>query len=303
LLLSVCAAVLLAASGFAAPTTKPKSTPSPAAPRPAGQTPAANAEARKAGARLLALYRSGSLKLVNDERDRRYLKQLAAVGYYVSPDRTKACAPAPALLRTFVSLAARSTPSRPLVVLSLYRPPTTLSPRSAHGRGEALDIAGFNGYDIDSDRPVECVNGVLSVVKALPAGRAYRLGLPKPPGTDPKGLLPPPRRPKGWPFFPAPLPRVTVLFGRFPVVVPRRGEDGKFVFDARRGYLAPDVRRWANSARPRSRRSAARGCGACSATSDAGARTFTWRSPTPPTTCTSTWSGHADKCRNGAFRR
>jgi len=247
---TVLLTALMSARGvYAAPPKKPIPIPQPSPtgpPPPSGQTPAANVEARRTGARLIMLYQRGVLRLINDDRDKRYLKQLAAVGYYISPDRTRTCAPAPALLRTFIALGTRATRAKPLVVLSLYRPPTALSPSSAHGRGEALDIAGYGGYDIDSYRPEECVRGVLSVLKALPAGRAYRLGLPKPPNTDPQGLLPPPRRPRSWPFFPAPLPRVTVLFGRFPVVVPRRGPDDMFVFDKRRGYLSPEVRRWAN---------------------------------------------------------
>jgi hypothetical protein len=108
----------------------------------------------------------------------------------------------------------------------------------------ALDIAAYNGYAIDSRDPRRCVQGVLSVIKALEP-RAYRLGLPKPPGTDPKGLLPPPPRPaKPWPFFPAPVPRVLDLLG-YRVVAPRPGPGGTLLRD-RRGYLRPDVLRWEN---------------------------------------------------------
>lgn len=200
---------------------------------------AERAQARQIGARLLARWQSGALVVTKPERETAQLQQLADSGFCLAPDGSPVALD-PALLSTLDSLSARSTRERPLVILSLYRPLTPDRPRAPHGNGLAVDIAAFGGHRIDSRNVEECVAGVLAVIQALEPGR-YRLGLPKPPDTDPVALLPPPPRPDDWPFFPAPLPLVDEATG---VVLPTL-ENGAFVLN-RRGEIRPIVLRWEN---------------------------------------------------------
>jgi hypothetical protein len=167
-------------------------------------SPGAQAEARRIGARLLRAYQAGSLRLARPDREPAQLRQLAAQGFLWSPEEQPIALTLP-LLRTLNHLVARSTRQRPLGLLSLYRPLSRSRPREPHGRGEAIDVTAFGGYTIHARNPEACVNGVVALMKALPA-RAYRLGVPKAPHSDVFGLLPPPPRPRRpWPFFPPPL--------------------------------------------------------------------------------------------------
>lgn len=238
-------ALLALAAGIPLMAAAPKQAPAPKPPPPAKKPPplpyAHQAEARKIGGRLLHLYRARALTLINDERDKKQLKQLEALGYGIGADG-KPVVFSLALLRTLDGLAARATRGKPLALLSLYRPLSPNSPNEPHGRGIAFDVAAYGGYRIDSRNPRACVRGVLAVVGALRPG-AYRLGLPKPPGTDPRALLPPSRRPRAWPFFPAPVPRVIDLLG-FRFVAPRVN-NGQVTL-TRRGAVRPWVLRWEN---------------------------------------------------------
>jgi len=220
-------------AGAVPPSVKPK-PPLP---------PAAQAEARQIGARLLRCYQAGALRLVRTERERRQLHQIAAQGYLSAADGRPVVVSL-GLLRTLDRLAGRSTPRKPLGLLSLYRPLSATRSREPHGRGEAVDITAFGGYQIRSADRDECVNGVVSVIKAL-GPRAYRLGLPRPPGAPVVGLLPPPPRAKGWPFFPAPVPETVDLPLGLRVVRPHTNGSGRFA-RTRRGGIRPRVSRWEN---------------------------------------------------------
>lgn len=215
--------------------------PPPGLPVPVGRL----TESKKIGLRLIERYRKGKLRLVNDARDKAQIKQIAYRGY-ITGKGGKPVFLSLALLRTLDHLSLYASPQKPMALLSLYRPPTALRSRSAHGRGAAVDLWAYGGYTINSRDPKECTDGVLAVIKALPPMRQYRLGLPRPPNTDPQGLRPPPRRPKTWPFFPAPLPRIITLFGSIRVVMPRRDAKGHLLLDRRRGYLQPEIIRWQN---------------------------------------------------------
>lgn len=221
----------------AAPKKAVPAKPAPKPPVPSGDL----AETLKIGKRLQEHYRKGLLVLVRWDREPHQLRQLAIKGYVVTPDGKPAVISL-SVLRTLDHLAAHSTPRKPLALLSLYRPPTRPGAREPHGRGMAIDIWAYGGHNIHSRDRKECVEGVVAVLKALPP-RSYRLGLPKPPNTDPIALQPPPPRPATWPFFPAPVPVTTNLMGRN-VVLPRM-ENGKFL-RLRRGRIRPHVARWEN---------------------------------------------------------
>ena len=207
-------------------------------------SPGAQAEARRIGARLLRAYQAGSLQLARPDREPAQLRQLAAQGFLWSPEEQPIALTLP-LLRTLNHLVARSTRQRPLGLLSLYRPLSPSRPREPHGRGEAIDVTAFGGYTIHARNPEACVNGVITLIKALPP-RAYRLGVPKAPHSDVFGMLPPPPRPRRpWPFFPPPLADTIDLpiVGR--VARPVRDGSGRFA-RTRRGGIRAVVRRWEN---------------------------------------------------------
>ncbi len=92
------------------------------------------------------------------------------------------------LLTALRTLAAHSTPSCPLAVLSLFRPPYRTAywrhggPGTLHARGMAVDIAAYDGHTIAQSNPEGCVRMTLALLRDLPPGR-YRLGLPKAPDT------------------------------------------------------------------------------------------------------------------------
>jgi hypothetical protein len=168
-------------------------------------------EALQVGARLLQRLKAGSLKLTNPTREGVQLRQIARNGAVTGHDG-RAVPISIQVLRTLDRLSARSTREKPLELMSLYRSPRSRGSGSAHGSGMALDVAAFGGYRIESRSPEKCVNGVVAVIAALGPGD-YRVGLPKPPRTDPIPFLPPPGRPGNWAFFPAPLPYTVQLIG------------------------------------------------------------------------------------------
>ena len=94
--------------------------------------------------------------------------------------------PAPGLLRMLTTLAAHSTPSRPLEIMSLLRPPyrfggfVHVGPANPHSMGLGVDIAAYGGHTIRQSEPETCVAAVLALLRDLPPGR-YRLGMPKAP--------------------------------------------------------------------------------------------------------------------------
>ncbi|HZO90341.1 MAG TPA: hypothetical protein VFB38_18595 [Chthonomonadaceae bacterium] len=104
--------------------------------------------------------------------------------------------PSPRLMRTLLALAARSTPRRPLEVLSLLRAPYPTpthprsSPRNPHARGIAADIAAYAGHRITQSHPEECVAMTLALLRDLPPGY-YRIGMPKAPETPAVAGRPP----------------------------------------------------------------------------------------------------------------
>lgn len=104
--------------------------------------------------------------------------------------------PAPGLLRMLTTLAAHSTPARPLCVMSLLRPPYRMGgfvhvgPANPHSLGLAVDIAAYGGYGIRQSNPEQCVAATLALLRDLPPGR-YRMGMPKAPegGWEPPPAL------------------------------------------------------------------------------------------------------------------
>ena len=94
--------------------------------------------------------------------------------------------PDPHLLETLTALAAHSAPSRPLEILSLFRPPYRTAywrhggPGTLHSHGMAVDIAAYGGHNITQSDPEGCVRMALDLLRDLPPG-SYRLGLPKAP--------------------------------------------------------------------------------------------------------------------------
>jgi hypothetical protein len=109
------------------------------------------------------------------------------------------------------ALAERSTEQKPLLVMSLLRPPyrtarySRQTPTNPHALGIAVDIAGFGGHTISTTDPEEEVQALLSLLKALPPGR-YRLGLPKAPeaARAPAPTVPVPDDVTGDPVCPLP---------------------------------------------------------------------------------------------------
>ncbi len=94
--------------------------------------------------------------------------------------------PSPLLLRLLTTLAGHSTPSHPLQILSLLRPPYRMGgyvhvgPANPHSMGLAVDIGAYGGYAIRQADPEACIHATLALLRDLPPGR-YRLGLPKAP--------------------------------------------------------------------------------------------------------------------------
>jgi hypothetical protein len=197
-------------------------------------------ERRQIGKRLLSRVHSGIITLVNPERDGVQIRSLAEQGCLCNADK-KPVAISLALLHVLDRLSAHASPKKPLAVLSLYRPPATKSRHEPHGNGLAVDIAAYGGHTIHGRNPQSTVSGVLAIIQALEPGD-YRLGLPKPPQTDPIAFLPPPRRPANWPFFPAPLPVATPVPGvNLPglnLVLPKGS--------TLRGGVRPLIARWEN---------------------------------------------------------
>jgi hypothetical protein len=203
-------------------------------------------EARATGTRLLNRLQAGQIMLVNRDRDLPQFKSLAGQGCLCG-ENGKPVTISIRLLRLLDRLSARSNKKHPLELLSVYRKPVSSRTREPHANGLAVDVAQFAGRRIDNHNPKDALAGVISVVDALGPGN-YRLGLPKPPATDPVALAPPPPRPKSWPFFPAPLPVVAPLpvpgLPAVAIVLPDPHESGAAI--AARGVAAPLVRRWAN---------------------------------------------------------
>jgi hypothetical protein len=208
---------------------------------------------RVLGAMLLKRAEQGVITLPHLERDTEYLRQLSRSGVVLSPQKRPVPIALP-LLRTLDLLSSRSSREMPLELLSLYRPLKPARPREPHGNGMAADISAFAGCRIDSRQIERCVKGVIAFIDALPPGE-YRIGLPKPPNTDPVPYLPPPPRPKRWPFFPAPLPRTVTLFGAIFVLArpelaqPRAGDSKGAAARAvapRPAVSKPWVERWEN---------------------------------------------------------
>jgi len=199
------------------------------------------ASARSQGALLLARCKTGQVKLINNDRDLPQIQQLSKQGYVESADHRQVPI-AKTLRQALARLANRSSAAKPLVLMSLLRPTQSVESQEPHSKGLAADIAAFGGHTIDNRHPAEAVAGVISILQSLPPGQ-YRLGLPKPPDTDPEAFLPPPTRPARWPFFPAPVPAVGKL-GLVTFVVPKMN-GGRPVLDSR-GRFVPDIIRWAN---------------------------------------------------------
>lgn len=205
-----------------------------------GQAPVLQiVRASKLGTQLLDHWRTGSLTFTNPGREGAQLRKIAKFGFIVD-ERGRAVAVAVSLLRTLDELCAKSTRSKPLELMSLFRPARSVASSEPHANGLAADIAAFGGYRIDARSPERCVKGVIAIIDTLGPGE-YRLGLPKPPNTDPISLLPPPHRPKVWAFFPAPLPYFLRLMG-LEVVLPRPWD----ALRASSGKLRPWILRWEN---------------------------------------------------------
>ena len=92
------------------------------------------------------------------------------------------------LMEALRVLAARSAPSRPLEILSLFRPPYRTAywrhggPGTLHSHGMAVDISAYGGHKITQADPEACVQMTLALLRDLPPG-TYRMGLPKAPDT------------------------------------------------------------------------------------------------------------------------
>ncbi len=105
---------------------------------------------------------------------------VAATPLYVS------CSPSIGLLKMLTAFSSRSTPAKPLELMSLLRPPYRTSrfahagPRNPHSCGLAADIAAYGGLRIRQSHPKECVQAFIKMMDDLPAGK-YRVGAPKAP--------------------------------------------------------------------------------------------------------------------------
>jgi L,D-transpeptidase ErfK/SrfK len=204
--------------------------------------PSELAAARKQGALLVARVAEKRIGLLHPERDLIQLKQWSERGY-IDAGGGRPLAIAGPLRQALARLANHTSPSRPLVLMSLYRPLGPDRLHEPHGNGMAADIAAFGGHTIDNQHPGEALEGVLAILRTLPPGQ-YRLGLPKPPDSDPAGLLAPPPRPQQrWPFFPAPIAEIAQI-GAVSVVMPRLIK-GAMRVDPQGRYI-PEVTRWQN---------------------------------------------------------
>jgi hypothetical protein len=228
---------------FSGMTQTPGFAGTQAATRPEQATAQTELEARQIGKRLVQRAHSGALLLVNPERDGLQLRQIAQIGACLDKNGQPVTI-APALLKMLDRLSARSTPKKPLRLMSLYRQPTTKVSQEPHANGMAADIAEFGGHVIDSRNLKACVPGVIAILQALGPGE-YRIGLPKPPNTDPHPYAWPPRRPPTWPFFPAPLPVTTRRFG-IPLVLPAPNKKAADHSSAGAVRDKPLIARWEN---------------------------------------------------------
>ena len=190
-------------------------------------------EIRGICARLLEAADSAILVLANAERDRMLLRAIAEADMDSEP------ALGLPLLRAMENLIGKSSPQKPLKVISLYRPLRAGRPNEPHGNGQAVDIAAFGGFDIRSENPSDCEEAVLAMIAALGDG-AYRLGLPMPPHSEPIPFLPTPDRRPDWPFFPPPLAQ---LHDELDIVMPRLLDDGRIPPTR----LSPVILCWANA--------------------------------------------------------
>ena len=156
-----------------------------------------SAQPRQRQSRSLAGGAGESLRVENERAEKRDDRLLASRGDAPrrAPTRNPAddpdfdpCVlpPSPGLLRLLSTLAAHSTPARPLCVMSLLRPPyryggfVHVGPANPHSLGLAVDIAAYGGHEIRQSRPEQCVSATLALLRDLPPGR-YRLGMPKAP--------------------------------------------------------------------------------------------------------------------------
>ena len=202
--------------------------------------PADTAIARAQWTLVLSRFRTHQVALIHEQRDLAQLQQLSTLGFLQASDK-RPLAMDPQLGQALARLANHTTQTKPLVLLSLYRTRQSYRPREPHSNGLAVDISAFAGHTIDNHRPAEALAAAIAILRMLPPGR-YRLGLPKPPNSDPKAFLPPPPRARNWPFFPAPVPLAGQI-GPVSLVLPRtRGRrlemDGPGVF-------RPAIARWA----------------------------------------------------------
>src|SRR5687768_7534007 len=85
------------------------------------------AEIKKVAARLIDAADAGRLVFVNQSRDRKQLDQLAGLDAGSSPPLTLE------LLRTLDTLAQKSTPEKPVQVMSIFRPLSPGRPTEPHG--------------------------------------------------------------------------------------------------------------------------------------------------------------------------
>ena len=97
-----------------------------------------------------------------------------------------ACTPSIGLLNLLSSLSQRSTPEKPLELMSLLRPPYRTAgfqhagARNPHSLGMAADIACYQGLRFRQSRPNDCILATVALLNDLPKG-SYRVGMPKAP--------------------------------------------------------------------------------------------------------------------------
>jgi len=178
-------------------------------------------EATEIATRLLKRIRRGALVFSNARRDTDQIRQMAENGSIEGPCGEQT-ALSIKLLKTLDRLTARASSKRPLVVNSMYRPLGPGRPREPHGHGLAIDIGAYWGHRIQSADPDSCVAALIAIIKALGPGD-YRMGLPRPPGSETASYMPNGDQAGEWPFFPP--PRAILLEDRGDL--PSRGGRGK----------------------------------------------------------------------------
>ncbi len=180
----------LAAAGvyrWPAPPTAPKMAAAPAAPpaRKRAAVPPAifAAPLRRVGPLLMSRHASPALRTSTEEP-----ANLPMAANVVGSDLTDLPPPSPDLMHLLTTLAAHSSPRKPLQLLSLLRPPyrtgsyVHTGPRNPHALGLAADIGAYGGFAIRQENPEACVRAALALLRDLPPGH-YRLGMPKAPET------------------------------------------------------------------------------------------------------------------------